>query len=220
LIIGGVVLLVVAVLVAWSIASCIIIWGRADDSSVTGAAGAGLRRFKYRDLASATGEFSEEKKLGEGAFGAVYQGSFFRNDQDGQRLEELLAVKKIKACDTRATRAFLAELVTISRTGHRNLVRLEGWCCGSSRWNLIDFMCWCRQRQRQDLELFLVYELVPNGSLHEHLHEREEVLPWTTRYLPTYTHVCLQVVKCILFEFPICKVTEKLLLLPMRKNYR
>jgi hypothetical protein len=45
-------------------------------------------------------------------------------------------------------------------------------------------MSWCLQRK--NVELFLVYELVPNGNLHQHLHEGEEVLPWERRYLLTF----------------------------------
>lgn len=35
---------------------------------------AGPRRFSYKDLASATNNFSNERKLGQGGFGAVYRG--------------------------------------------------------------------------------------------------------------------------------------------------
>ncbi|PRQ48391.1 putative protein kinase RLK-Pelle-L-LEC family [Rosa chinensis] len=36
--------------------------------------GAGLRRFSYRVLVTATNNFSNERKLGEGGFGVVYRG--------------------------------------------------------------------------------------------------------------------------------------------------
>ncbi|KAE8732870.1 L-type lectin-domain containing receptor kinase IX.1 [Hibiscus syriacus] len=50
--------------------------------------GAGPRRFSYRDLASATNNFSEHRKLGEGGFGAVCWG--YLND-----LGMEVAVKRI-----------------------------------------------------------------------------------------------------------------------------
>ncbi|KAE8732871.1 L-type lectin-domain containing receptor kinase IX.2 [Hibiscus syriacus] len=50
--------------------------------------GAGPRRFSYRDLASATNNFSEHRKLGEGGFGVVYRG--YLND-----LGMEVAVKRI-----------------------------------------------------------------------------------------------------------------------------
>jgi hypothetical protein len=34
----------------------------------------GPRRFSYEDLAAATGNFSDDRKLGEGGFGSVYRG--------------------------------------------------------------------------------------------------------------------------------------------------
>ena len=40
---------------------------------------------------------------------------------------------------------------------------------------------WCRKKKNHG-ELFLVYELVPNRTLHYHLHESEQVIPWPTRY--------------------------------------
>ncbi|XBI97563.1 hypothetical protein VPH35_017905 [Triticum aestivum] len=36
--------------------------------------------------------------------------------------------------------------------------------------------------KKKDEELFLVYELVPNGNLHHHLHETEQPIQWPTRY--------------------------------------
>ncbi|KAK3211111.1 hypothetical protein Dsin_015817 [Dipteronia sinensis] len=42
--------------------------------------GAGPRRFSYKDLASATSNFSDDRKLGEGGFGAVYKGYLIDSD--------------------------------------------------------------------------------------------------------------------------------------------
>uniref|UniRef100_A0ACD5W3C3 Uncharacterized protein n=1 Tax=Avena sativa TaxID=4498 RepID=A0ACD5W3C3_AVESA len=136
------------------------------------------KRFEYQELVVATDKFSRE--LGQGAFGVVYKGRM--TDQDDQQHQ--VAVKKLKSCDGK-TNDFHAELKTISETRHKNLVRLKGWC-SRKRINLIDFMCWWRQKL--SVELFLVYELVPNGSLDVHLNGKEErVLPWTTRYIPNCT---------------------------------
>ncbi|XWS41680.1 hypothetical protein CRYUN_Cryun17cG0103300 [Craigia yunnanensis] len=52
--------------------------------------GAGPRRFSYTDLASATNNFSELRKLGEGGFGAVYRGYL-------PDLEIAVAVKRISS---------------------------------------------------------------------------------------------------------------------------
>ncbi|CAM0958512.1 unnamed protein product [Alopecurus aequalis] len=125
-----------------------------------------LQRLAYDELSNATGKFSEANKLGAGSFGVVYRGSL-RNKE--------VAVKKIRQDAQGQFRDFIAELGTISGTGHKNVVSLEGWCCSVS-----NFMFWCCCRQ--DVQLFIVYELVPNGDLHEHLYDKTKVLPWAMRY--------------------------------------
>ncbi|KAK1603352.1 hypothetical protein QYE76_016500 [Lolium multiflorum] len=125
-----------------------------------------VMQFNYSDLARATHKFSEESKIGQGAYGAVYKGTY-----EGQEL----AVKKMKEAKGK-TEDFHNELQAISNTDHKNLVRLKGWC-GKTR--LIDgTTCW----QRIKVELLLVFELIPNGSLEDHLYKREQVLPWEKRY--------------------------------------
>ena len=174
LVIGGAVLsvtvLVVFVLV-WFILSCFR-WWRTRDSFSLGTTG--LKRFEYGDLV-----FSTANALGEGGFGTVYKGSY--TDENGR---QEVAVKKKKHSTTGEVGDFMAELRTISETRHMNLVELKGWCCSRNKWDLIDFMCWYRQ---QRVNLFLVYELVPNGTLDDHLHRREEILPWEKRYFTVCT---------------------------------
>ncbi|XP_047079952.1 L-type lectin-domain containing receptor kinase IX.1-like [Lolium rigidum] len=126
-------------------------------------------RFDYGDLVNATGRFSKDNTLGAGNFGIVYKGTY--NDENGN---QDVVVKEIKKT-TEVLQDFMAELKTISATRHVNLVELKGWCCSRNGWNLVDFMCWYRQ---QRVKLFLVYELVPNGTLEDHLHSQERILPW------------------------------------------
>uniref|UniRef100_A0ACD5TYU5 Uncharacterized protein n=1 Tax=Avena sativa TaxID=4498 RepID=A0ACD5TYU5_AVESA len=164
LITGGAVILVLALVLAlWSILS----WYRWKQTRDSFGKGSRLRRFEYRDLCIATERFSDTKKIGAGGFGVVYSGSL----KDVQ-----VAVKRIVKDSRGEFKDFLAELGSIGRTGHGNVVRLEGWCCSS----INNFMFWCSHRR--NVKLFLVYELVPNGNLHQHLHERPEVLSWTKRY--------------------------------------
>ena len=149
-------------------------WKRGRNSLM---AGAGPRQYQYRDLAQATNNFSRERKLGEGAFGAVYMGKSFKV---GKGQQQDVAIKEILKGSIEGSNDFLTELNTISKTRHKNLVRLEGWCCCSrSTWSL---MCWCCLKQI-DHKLFLVYELMPQGDLDHHLHKKKDaVLPWTARY--------------------------------------
>ena len=129
--------------------------------------------FEYRDLEAATEKFS--KKLGEGNFGVVYRGHI-------KKLRCDVAVKMIKNNSDgvmEPNKDLYLELNTINSVRHKNLVKLVGWCRGNSC-NFVEFMCWCWKKK--DDKLFLVYELVPKGSLYDHLH-KTETLPWETRYV-------------------------------------
>lgn len=119
--------------------------------------GAGPRRFSYKDLASATNNFSGERKLGEGGFGAVYRGYL-------PDLDALVAVKKISRGSRQGKKEYLTEVKIISQLRHRNLVQLIGWCHDRG-------------------EFLLVYEFMPNGSLASHLfNKRISPLSWGVRY--------------------------------------
>ncbi|KAF2923501.1 hypothetical protein DAI22_07g197000 [Oryza sativa Japonica Group] len=119
--------------------------------------GTGPRRFLYSQLATATNDFSEDGKLGEGGFGSVYRGVL--SEPAGVHV----AVKRISKTSKQGRKEYASEVSIISRLRHRNLVQLVGWCHGRG-----DFL--------------LVYELVPNGSLDAHLYGGGPTLPWPTRY--------------------------------------
>lgn len=119
--------------------------------------GSGPRRFRYAELAAATDNFAEERKLGEGGFGAVYRGFLRSSKQE-------VAVKRVAKGSSQGRKEYVAEVRIISRLQHRNLVRLVGWC------------------HDRDADFLLVYELVPNGSLDLHLYSTELFLPWQARY--------------------------------------
>ncbi|KAM0889011.1 hypothetical protein ACQ4PT_027985 [Festuca glaucescens] len=163
LVIGGLVILVLAMLLAiWSTFS----WCRLKRIRNSFGKDSRLKRYEYSDLYIATDRFSEKKEIGKGGFGVVYSGSLKKKD---------VAVKKILKDSRGEFKDFLAELGSIDGTGHVNLVRLEGWCC-----SINNYMFWCFGRQH--VELFVVYELVPNGTLHQHLYEKSEVLSWEMRF--------------------------------------
>jgi interleukin-1 receptor-associated kinase 1 len=119
----------------------------------------GPRRFCYDELAAATGNFSDDRRLGRGGFGSVYRGFLTDGNRD-------VAVKRVSETSRQGWNEFTSEVRIISRLRHRNLVQLIGWCHG-----------------RGD-ELLLVYELMPNGSLDAHLYrpESDDVLAWPARY--------------------------------------
>ncbi|WVZ78988.1 hypothetical protein U9M48_026622 [Paspalum notatum var. saurae] len=108
--------------------------------------GAGPRRFTYSQLSQATRGFSNDEKLGEGGFGSVYRG--FLQDQGLH-----VAIKRVSKTSKQGRREYISEVTIIGRLRHRNLVQLIGWC-----------------HEEAD-ELLLVYELMTNGSLDDHLYK-------------------------------------------------
>ncbi|KAF0914160.1 hypothetical protein E2562_027580 [Oryza meyeriana var. granulata] len=123
------------------------------------AKGVGPRRYHYSELAAATGNFEEEKKLGRGGFGHVYQGCLQIDDQ-----ERLVAIKKFSPdSSAQGRKEFEAEIKIISWLRHRNLVQLLGWCDSC-------------------MGLLIVYELVSEGSLDKHIYNNTRLLTWAERY--------------------------------------
>ncbi|KAI3519344.1 hypothetical protein L1887_08375 [Cichorium endivia] len=118
--------------------------------------GAGPKRFSYGDLASATNNFSGDRKLGEGGFGCVYKGYLSREGV-------AVAVKKISQGSKQGKKEYITEVKIISSLRHRNLVQLIGWCHDKN-------------------QFLLVYEFMPNGSLDSHLFGKKSSLEWGLRY--------------------------------------
>lgn len=117
----------------------------------------GPHRFKYKDLYIATKGFREKELLGTGGFGRVYRGTLPKS-----KIE--IAVKKISHESRQGMKEFVAEIVSIGRLRHRNLVQLLGYC-------------------RRKGELLLVYDYMPNGSLDKYLYDQPRVtLNWRQRF--------------------------------------
>uniref|UniRef100_A0A0E0J4F6 Uncharacterized protein n=1 Tax=Oryza nivara TaxID=4536 RepID=A0A0E0J4F6_ORYNI len=108
-------------------------------------------------LRSATGDFAESNKLGEGGFGAVYKGVL----PDGYEI----AVKRLSKSSTQGVEELKNELALVAKLKHKNLVSLVGVCL-------------------EQQERLLVYEFVPNRSLDLILFdtEKSEQLDWEKRY--------------------------------------
>ncbi|KAJ1267833.1 hypothetical protein BS78_07G088200 [Paspalum vaginatum] len=102
-------------------------------------------RFSSLQLQEFTANYAE--RLGAGGFGVVYRGQIPLPNYGSL----LVAVKVLAPnMDRRAEEQFMAEIGTIGRTSHVNLVRLYGFCFDA------------------DLKA-LVYEFMLNGSLDRHL---------------------------------------------------
>lgn len=113
----------------------------------------GFKRFSYAELKQATRNFSKE--IGKGGFGTVYRGIL-----DGGRV---IAVKRLEGV-LQGDVEFWAEVSTLGRINHRNLVKLWGFCA-------------------ENEHKLLVYEYVENGSLDKILLKNStSVLGWDQRY--------------------------------------
>ncbi|XP_047974248.1 cysteine-rich receptor-like protein kinase 44 [Salvia hispanica] len=94
--------------------------------------------FDFEDLVTATNNFSDTHKIGQGGFGAVYKGTLRKGQQ--------IAVKRLSRNSEQGELEFKNEVVLMAKLQHRNLVRLLGFSLRGA-------------------ERLLVYEFVQNGSL-------------------------------------------------------
>ncbi|CAN0920771.1 L-type lectin-domain containing receptor kinase IX.1 [Linum grandiflorum] len=116
----------------------------------------GARNISREALDRATNNFSEDEKLGEGGFGAVFRG--YVDD-----LNMFVAVKRILRGAAQGVQDYANEIMIISQLRHKNLVQLIGWC-------------------HEKRELLLVYEYMENRSLDFHIFDEENFLDWNKRY--------------------------------------
>lgn len=79
------------------------------------------REISYKEIISATNNFSDSQRVAEVDFGTAYCGVL----EDGhQVLVKRLGMTKCPALQTR----FSTELQNLGRLRHRNLIQLRGWC--------------------------------------------------------------------------------------------
>eukprot|EP00850_Spirogloea_muscicola_P006547 SM000031S11556 [mRNA] locus=s31:304713:307326:+ [translate_table: standard] len=108
----------------------------------------------FKQLQIATENFSETQVIGEGGFGKVYKAIL----ADGRKA----AVKHLAIGSTQGEREFQSEVDLLSHLRHPNLVELLGHCSSKEH-------------------RLLVYELMPGGSVLDHLHGFQTPLNWAAR---------------------------------------
>ncbi|OAY58168.1 putative receptor-like protein kinase At4g00960 [Manihot esculenta] len=114
-------------------------------------------QFDFGTVRTATNDFSEENKLGQGGFGAVYKGEL----PNGQHI----AVKRLSKESKQGQLEFKNEVLLVAKLQHKNLVRLLGFCL-------------------ERKERLLIYEFVPNSSLDHFIFDpiKRTHLDWERRY--------------------------------------
>ncbi|WJX15826.1 hypothetical protein P8452_05926 [Trifolium repens] len=114
-------------------------------------------QFNFNTICSATNDFSNSNKLGEGGFGIVYKGRLSNGEE--------IAVKRLSVNSGQGDSEFKNEVVLVAKLQHRNLVRLLGFCL-------------------EGRERVLVYEFVHNKSLDYFIFDQAKraQLNWELRY--------------------------------------
>ncbi|XP_040249428.1 wall-associated receptor kinase 2-like [Aegilops tauschii subsp. strangulata] len=103
--------------------------------------------FSEAELVHATNNFDSTRILGKGGHGTVYKG-IMKNNMP-------VAIKRCALVDARQKKEFGQELLILSQINHKNVVKLLGCCL--------------------EVEVpILVYELVLNGTLFEHIHGKKQ----------------------------------------------
>ncbi|MCO5567228.1 hypothetical protein L7F22_020917 [Adiantum nelumboides] len=110
--------------------------------------------YSFHELQTATNNFSEDNKLGEGGYGPVYKGKLYNTT---------VAIKVLARQGLASNEDFQKEVEILSRIHHPHMVMLVGTCPEKS----------C-----------IVYEYMANGSLDDHLNCKDGTppLPWYVRF--------------------------------------
>lgn len=99
----------------------------------------------YENVVQATGNFNASNCIGSGGFGATYKAEISPG--------VLLAIKRLAVGRFQGVQQFHAEIKTLARHHHRNLVTLIGY-------------------HASETEMFLIYKYLPGGNLEKFIKER------------------------------------------------
>ncbi|KAA3486222.1 G-type lectin S-receptor-like protein serine/threonine-protein kinase CES101 [Gossypium australe] len=115
-----------------------------------------LQAFTFATIKTATNNFSNENKLGEGGYGPVYKGELLNGQE--------IAVKRLSRSSNQGLEEFKNEVNLTAKLQHVNLVRVLGICTENG-------------------EKMLVYEFMLNKSLDYYLYDpfKRHMLDWRKR---------------------------------------
>ncbi|XP_066343387.1 putative wall-associated receptor kinase-like 16 isoform X1 [Miscanthus floridulus] len=105
--------------------------------------------FSEAELIQGTDNYDKSRIIGKGGHGTVYKGIVKNNMQ--------VAIKRCALIDERQKKEFGQEMLILSQINHKNIVKLVGCCL--------------------EVEVpMLVYEFIPNGTLFELIHGKNQAL--------------------------------------------
>ncbi|XWS21808.1 hypothetical protein CRYUN_Cryun30bG0086700 [Craigia yunnanensis] len=120
-----------------------------------------LNRLDMAELAAATKNFSSDLIIGDGSFGYVYKATLSNG--------VTVAIKKLDPNAFQGLREFRAEMETLGKLHHQNIVKILGFCSSG-------------------VDRVLIYEFIEKGSLDQWLYDEEHEnsvgrlqLSWDTR---------------------------------------
>ncbi|GMY10882.1 serine/threonine-protein kinase PCRK1 [Fagus crenata] len=128
-----------------------------------------LRVFAFSELKSATRGFSRSLLIGEGGFGCVYRGLVRVSSREIHAPDSKIevAIKQLNRNGFQGHKEWINEVNFLGVVNHPNLVKLVGYCA---------------EDDERGIQRLLVYELMRNKSLEDHLLARvPSPLPWITR---------------------------------------
>ncbi|KAL2930916.1 hypothetical protein RDABS01_036326 [Bienertia sinuspersici] len=137
-----------------------------------------VKRFSFRELQVATGNFHPKNILGKGGFGVVYKGCLPN--------KTMVAVKRLKDPSFTGEVQFQTEVEMIGLALHRNLLRLYGFCMTPN-------------------ERLLVYPYMPNGSVADRL--RDPCSDWPTLDWSKRLHIALGAARGLVYLHEQCNPT-------------
>ncbi|KAI8573875.1 hypothetical protein RHMOL_Rhmol01G0309400 [Rhododendron molle] len=147
-----------------------------------------LREFTFGELEAATRGFSGDMMIGEGGFGCVYRGVVRVSDFDdgncsGSNMD--VAVKQLNSNGIQARLFFpvpLSMYIWVYEQGHKEWINEVNFLGVVKHPNLVKLVGYCAKDEKSGIHRLLVYELMHNKSLEDHLFIREvSPLSWMAR---------------------------------------
>ncbi|KAJ4827874.1 hypothetical protein Tsubulata_036229 [Turnera subulata] len=136
-----------------------------------------MHLFNLDTVATATNNFSDANKIGEGGFGSVYKGTLLTGKE--------IAVKKLSKNSRQGAQEFRNEAFLISKLQHKNLVGLIGTCIeGEDKMLIYEYM----PNKSLDYFIFVILNLISDYVTCNNLEmiyadvERSALLAWNTRH--------------------------------------